>query len=177
MINFWQRIEIAELCKGVHCVDLVKSFQTHIYLQKLASVQPRTSPLKFASSSGAAHIEAAVEASNKAKELSTVARLVLFRGFVRYLSRLLEAPWRRFFCTSTQRISTATHLFCFLNNLSGVRMLTTFYLTKNDHRWVILISLKATFADYSAAAIILLKIAAKLFTPKGDDHWHKHMDP
>ena len=26
--------------------------------------------------------------------------------------------------------------FCFLKNLSEVRMLTTFYHTKNDHRWV-----------------------------------------
>ena len=39
---------IAELCKGVHCVDLGESFQTHIFLQKFASIQPRTSPLKFA---------------------------------------------------------------------------------------------------------------------------------
>ena len=39
-----------ELCKGVHCVDLGESFQTHIYLQNLASIQPRTSPLKFAAS-------------------------------------------------------------------------------------------------------------------------------
>ena len=48
---FWQNfdtIEIAELCKGVHCVDLGESFQTHIFLQNLASIQPRTSPLKFA---------------------------------------------------------------------------------------------------------------------------------
>ena len=37
---------ILELCKGVHCVDLDESFQTHIYLQNLASLQPRTSPLK-----------------------------------------------------------------------------------------------------------------------------------
>ena len=29
-------------CKGVHCVDLDESFQTHIYLQNLASIQPRT---------------------------------------------------------------------------------------------------------------------------------------
>ena len=43
---------ILELCKGVHCVDLDKSFQTHIYLQNLASIQPRTSPLKFAASAG-----------------------------------------------------------------------------------------------------------------------------
>ena len=39
---------ILELCKGVHCVDLDESFQTHIFLQKLASIQQRTSPLKFA---------------------------------------------------------------------------------------------------------------------------------
>ena len=45
---------ILELCKGVHCVDLGESFQTHIYLQNLASIQPRTSPVKFARSSGAA---------------------------------------------------------------------------------------------------------------------------
>ena len=40
----WQfltkNIEIAEQWKGVHCVNLGESFQTHIYLQKLASVQP-----------------------------------------------------------------------------------------------------------------------------------------
>ena len=29
-----------ELCKGVHCVDLDESFQTHIYLQNWASTQP-----------------------------------------------------------------------------------------------------------------------------------------
>ena len=39
---------MAELCKGVHCADLGESFQTHIYLQNLASIQPRTSPVKFA---------------------------------------------------------------------------------------------------------------------------------
>ena len=32
--------------------------------------------------------------------------------------------------------------FCFLKNLSEVRKLTTFYLTKNDHRWVTFIPLK-----------------------------------
>ena len=30
--------EIAELCKGVTCVDLGESFQTHIDLQNLASM-------------------------------------------------------------------------------------------------------------------------------------------
>ena len=31
----------------VHCVDLGESFPTSIYLQKSASIQPRTSPSKF----------------------------------------------------------------------------------------------------------------------------------
>ena len=35
-------------CKGVHFVDLGESFPTSIYLQKLASIQPRTSPVKLA---------------------------------------------------------------------------------------------------------------------------------
>ena len=34
--------------KHVNLVDLVKSFPTNIFLQSLASIQRRTSPLKFA---------------------------------------------------------------------------------------------------------------------------------
>ena len=34
----------------MHCVDLGKSFPTHIFLQNLASIQRRTSPVKFARS-------------------------------------------------------------------------------------------------------------------------------
>ena len=34
--------------KHVNLVDLVKSFPTSIYLQNLASIQKRTSPVKFA---------------------------------------------------------------------------------------------------------------------------------
>ena len=34
--------------KHVNLVDLVKSFPTNIYLQNLASIQNRTSPVKFA---------------------------------------------------------------------------------------------------------------------------------
>ena len=41
---------ILEQCKGVHCVDLGESFQTHIFLQNFVSIQPRTSPVKFAAS-------------------------------------------------------------------------------------------------------------------------------
>ena len=46
--EMFEKNDITELCKGVHCVDLGESFQTHIFLQNLASVQPRTSPVKFA---------------------------------------------------------------------------------------------------------------------------------
>ena len=35
-----------------------------------------------------------------------------------------------------------SRLFCSLNNLSELRILTTFYFAKNDHQWVIFISLK-----------------------------------
>ena len=45
---FKQKIEIRERCKAVYFVDLGESFPTHIYLQNLASIQPRTSPVKFA---------------------------------------------------------------------------------------------------------------------------------
>ena len=48
---FNEKIEIRERCKGVHCVDLGESFPTNIYLKDLASIQPRTSPKKFESSS------------------------------------------------------------------------------------------------------------------------------
>ena len=37
-------------CKGMHCVDLGESFPTSIYLQNVASIQPRTSLVKFARS-------------------------------------------------------------------------------------------------------------------------------
>ena len=44
---FDEKIEIRERCKGVHCVDLGESFPTRIYLQKSASIQPRTSSFNF----------------------------------------------------------------------------------------------------------------------------------
>ena len=47
MTIFGWNFEIEERCKGVHCVDLGESFPTSIYLQKSASIQPRTSPSKF----------------------------------------------------------------------------------------------------------------------------------
>ena len=44
---FNEKFEIRERCKGVHCVDLGESFPTSIYLQKSASIQPRTSSFNF----------------------------------------------------------------------------------------------------------------------------------
>ena len=44
---FWN-IEVWAVQTHVNLVDLVKSFSTNIYLQKLASIQPRTSRSKFA---------------------------------------------------------------------------------------------------------------------------------
>ena len=41
------RLWIPKRCKGVHCVDLGESFPTSIYLQNLASIQPRTSLFNF----------------------------------------------------------------------------------------------------------------------------------
>ena len=65
------KFEIADLCKGVHCVDLNESFQTHIYLQNLASIQLITSPVKFARSSDAARCREAetVMLGEEAEEL------------------------------------------------------------------------------------------------------------
>ena len=46
--DFWLKFwDIEERCKGVHCLDLGESFPTSIYLQKSASIQPRTIPSKF----------------------------------------------------------------------------------------------------------------------------------
>ena len=42
-------ISRSEQCKSnVNVVDLVKSFETSIWLRNLASILPRTSPLRFA---------------------------------------------------------------------------------------------------------------------------------
>ena len=51
--------------KHVNLVDLVKSFPTNIYLQNLASIQPRTSPIKFA------HLAEKSEKNGSISNLST----------------------------------------------------------------------------------------------------------
>ena len=47
-ISFSTSVLFSKRRISVDLVDLVKSFQTNIYLQKLASIQKRTSPIKFA---------------------------------------------------------------------------------------------------------------------------------
>ena len=39
---------ILQRCKGVHCVDLDESFQAQNFFQIFVSIQPGTSPVKFA---------------------------------------------------------------------------------------------------------------------------------
>ena len=48
--HFWRNFatEVWAVQKHTNLVDLVKSFPTNIFLQNLASMQKRTSPLKFA---------------------------------------------------------------------------------------------------------------------------------
>ena len=48
LTNMFWNIEVWAVQKHVNLVDLVKGFPTNIYLQNLASIQPRTSPVKFA---------------------------------------------------------------------------------------------------------------------------------
>ena len=47
LTNIFWNIEIWAVQKHVDIVDLVKSFPKNILLQNLASIQKRTSPLKF----------------------------------------------------------------------------------------------------------------------------------
>ena len=47
---FTPKFELRERCNGVHCVDLGESFPKNIYLLNLASIQQRTSLVKFARS-------------------------------------------------------------------------------------------------------------------------------
>ena len=82
LLIFWKNV-ILELCKGVHCVDLDESFQTHIYLQNLASIQPRTSPLKFVGSG----CEKRPASPSERGSRSTRRRSCHIAGFARFACR------------------------------------------------------------------------------------------
>ena len=47
MTPFFRSVDVWAVKKYVHLVDLVKSFPTNVYLQNLASMQPRTSSFNF----------------------------------------------------------------------------------------------------------------------------------
>ena len=53
--------------KRVNLVDLVKSFPTNIFLQNLASIQKRTSPIKFAHLAEKSEIGSISNRSTKAR--------------------------------------------------------------------------------------------------------------
>jgi len=74
---------ILEQCKVVQCVDVGNIFQTHIYLQKLASIQQITSPLEFEDGAADAVVAAAAQAPP-----SSEARPALF-------NRRFDRPLRR----------------------------------------------------------------------------------
>ena len=129
---FGWNFEIEERCKGVHCVDLGGSFPTSIYLQKSASIQPRTSPSKFggnysilfnrvltagaAAAAGGAFSAAAFGAGEGASGLAWAVSLRTFenlglggQGFSLYLSgSLLPVFFSYFSCK-------VVHVFKFLN--------------------------------------------------------------
>ena len=83
---------ILEQCKGVHFVDLGESFQTHSFLQILASIQPRTSPVKFAynltdrAESALRHVRSAMSSTVRSTNLGLagvgVGAPANFRGLV-----------------------------------------------------------------------------------------------
>ena len=69
-------------------------------------------------------------------------RLVRSRRAVRALDRTPQEP--------LEGLPRRRRGFCFLDNLSEVRMLTTFYFAKNDRRWVTFICLK-TISEWGPA--------------------------
>jgi len=71
--------------KHVNLVDLVKSFPTNIYLQNLASIQKKTSPVKFAhlaEKSGKGSISnLSTKATTAAGSLRAIGALSLGHGY------------------------------------------------------------------------------------------------
>ena len=73
--------------KHVNLVDLVKSFPTNIHLQNLASIQKRTSPLKFA------HLAEKSE-KGSTSNLSTKQSTDMLPHLLEKQQRILELPSR-----------------------------------------------------------------------------------
>ena len=86
--------------KHVNLVDLVKSFPTNIYLQNLASIQKRTSPIKFA-------YMAEKSANGSVSNLSTKRAALANVGVLEEKGQAAEPPWdalRKSPCTSDRSL-------------------------------------------------------------------------
>ena len=86
---FKEKNEIRERYEGVHFVDLDETFPTSIDLQNLASIQRRTSPLRFARSP-----RTDPPGTARSEWESTAYRLLLFAGLLFNWRLLLSAPLR-----------------------------------------------------------------------------------
>ena len=90
--------------KHVNLVDLGESFPTHIYLQNLASIQPRTSPVKFARSPCTDYYR--FPRCSRTSRRATRARR---RGpMARRRSPRRRAPWLPAPCTSRRTSSSSS---------------------------------------------------------------------
>ena len=87
--------------KHVNLVDLVKSFPTNIYLQNLASIHKRTSPVKFA------HL---AEKSGKGSISNLSTKVHTDRGPSRHLRPSNERKRGRMSCKQNRNV---IHLFLF----------------------------------------------------------------
>ena len=67
--------------KYVDLIDLAKSFATSIYFQKSASIQPRTSPLKFGGNYSILFNRVLIQHAHQAQVRSIAGRNVAFADF------------------------------------------------------------------------------------------------
>ena len=131
----------------VHCVDLGESFQTHIYLKNLASIQPRTSSPKFGrsprlrsrlhnpplaprSSTGSTTVSYSSTATSTRSRSPPCGRTALNSKRCRFLQYLAK-NWRRF----RARISDVSKtLLTVLRNLLLFAQIVTYCLCRNCER-------------------------------------------
>ena len=83
--------------KHINLVDLVKSFPTNIFLQNLASIQPRTNPIKFAhlaekSEKGSISNLSTKAAAGAASGVAGMSSSPTREGHVRFTGRPMSSP-------------------------------------------------------------------------------------
>ena len=81
--------------KHVNLVDLVKSFSTNIYLKNLASIQKRTSPIKFADLAEKSENGSISNLSTKASTLSATIFSKAASLTYAHVLRPRPFPWQR----------------------------------------------------------------------------------